>query len=109
MKLQRGPARGEPKWPSPTDRGHWLEQATSSCTVSRSLGGAPRNRRNRSRRLQLFQLRQHIFPIILVLLRFDRSGEVGIKVQNVVAQLRSCAIELPACQLSQQLGIGVVG
>jgi len=58
--------------------------------------------------LQLVQLAQYAFPIILVLFRLDPGREVGIKVENVGAQLRRGLIELPVRQLTQQLCIAVV-
>ena len=52
------------------------------------LWRAARASRNQSQRLQLIKRRQHGLPTSGVLLGIDRCGEVPIKVQDVLAQLR---------------------
>src|SRR5712672_872044 len=54
---------------------------TSEAAPGESLCGDSRHGWSRGHRLQLLQPGQYVFPIILVLFRLDRYGEVGVKLQ----------------------------
>ncbi len=65
------------------------------CPHLRLLRRAGRGSWQRRRGLQAVQRSQHALPVDPILLRFDRCREVGVKLQDIIAQPRRRLIELP--------------